>query len=108
MECAGWGGRRGSDWKAVAGTLWPVSGWVWLKALWLQNGSQEAGNGPELWARQAKWDPSLRLGERVPAAWACAGVWNPSCKCSFSVWKGELAASVHSVLKGCLISYKCV
>lgn len=72
-------------------TEWVPGGWKWSRAV------GEAGQvGPFPQARRA-----------CVAAWACAGVWNPSCKCSFSVWKGELAASVHSVLKGCLISYKC-
>lgn len=64
--------------------------WVWLKALWLQNGSLETVEmGPVLWARLAEsgtlppgivWEPCCQwsLGVSI-RGWRA---YNSSCKCS--------------------------
>lgn len=85
----------------MAGRLWQepcACAWVGLAESSL---ATEWVPGGQKWSRAV--GEAGRAGPFPPARGGCAGAWNPSCKCSFSFWEGGLAASVHSLRKGCLI-----
>lgn len=80
--------------------------WVWLKALWLQNGSLETVEmGPVLWARLAEsgalppgtvWEPRCRQSLGVSVRGWRPG--NPNRKCALLSLKGMISlVAFHAV-----------